>query len=423
MKIREKMAYAWSSLLLLFPLLYAIEWKLVDWKLWQYQITLGATEAFLFLAFVPGVVAVVYHLVTVRDRRDQNRADVELYYAWLDGRKARRGHQGPERVKATSKGPVSANAATLLLTAVFLFVAVVAAYVTGWRNKPSAGIVYAGLGAYTSVLYFMVARIYASALSSRFLMSSAIGSASAVVMGWVFASIGVSLMGINVTGFNAMAVLFMTGLFHKWAFDALRRRARKLFGQPEPESFELPLDSIEGIDDVHADLLTEYGVTTVQHLATAEPGELCERTLLPLDRITDWIDQAILVTYLKKQILSARALGIRGALDLVQIYEKAAVEPSGPMSKLLDSLAEKASMPRAAVDAIAIRLRGDYSVGLVFAVQEGKEYETPSASDQFVPIVARELSAKYDFVKGEEATQYKITLRPQQPPPPPPTQN
>lgn len=418
MTIRERLAYALSSLLLLFPLLYAIEWKLVDWKLWKYQISLGASEGFLFLAFVPGVVAVVYHLVTVRERREQNLADVKLYYAWLDGRKAKRAHQGPDRVPPASKGPVSANAATLLLTAVFLFVAIIAAY-TKWSGTASAGIVYAGLGAYTSILYFMVARLYASALSSRFLMASAIGSASAVVMGWIFASIGVSVLAIDVKSFNVSTVLFLTGLFHKWAFDALRRRARKLFGQPEPETVELPIDAIEGIDDVHADLLSEYGVSTVQHLATAEPGELCERTLLPLDRITDWVDQAILVTYLKKQILSARALGIRGALDLVGIYEKAAVEPAGPMSKLLDSLAEKASMPRAAIDAIASKLRSDYTVGLLYAVQEGKEYETPSASDQFVPIVARELSAKYDFVKGEEATQYKITLRPPQPPPAP----
>lgn len=419
MKIREKMAYALSSLLLLFPLLYAIEWKLVDWKLWKYQISLGGSEGFLFLAFVPGVVAVVYHLVTVRERREQNRADVALYYSWLNGRKAKRAHQGPDRVPPASQGPVSANAATLLLTAVFLFVAIVAAYNTGWRKTASAGIVYAGLGAYTSILYFMVSRLYASALSSRFLMASAIGSASAVVMGWIFASIGVSVLAIDVQSFNISTVLFLTGLFHKWAFDALRRRARKLFGQPEPETVELPLDSIEGIDDVHADLLSEYGVSTVQHLATAEPGELCERTLLPLDRITDWVDQAILVTYLKKQILSARALGIRGALDLVMIYERAVLDPAGPMSKLLDSLAEKASMPRAAIDAIAIKLRGDYSVGLLYAVQEGKEYETPSASEQFVPIVARELSAKYDFVNGGEPRQYTITLRPPQPPPAP----
>lgn len=411
-KLREKLAYALSSLLLLFPLLYAIDWKIKDWKLWNNHITLGAPAVFLFLALVPGVIALVYHLVTVRERRDQNLADVALYYSWLNGRAGKRSHQGAARVPSASQGPVSASAATFLLTAVFLFVAIIAAY-TRWIGTPHAGIVFAGLGAYTSILYFIVARLYASALTSRFLMSSAIGSASAVVMGWVFGSIGLSVLAIDAKSFNLATVLFLTGLFHKWAFDALRRRARKLFGQPEPETVEMAIDSIEGVDDVHADLLSEYGVSTVQHLATAEPGELCERTLLPLDRIADWIDQAILVSYLKKNILAARALGMRSAIDLVMIYDRAVAEPEGAMSKLLDSFAEKASMPRAALDAIAVKLRGDYSVALLYAVREGKEYVPASAADPIVPIVARELSANYVFVSAQATTQFEIKRRPQ----------
>src|ERR1051325_4367763 len=452
MQLREKLAYALSSLLLLFPLLYSIDWYLRDWRISRYHITLGASEGFLFLAFVPGVLAVVYHLVTVRERRDQNIKDVDQYFIWLAGHKPKREQQvvadrvksttkGPvsakaatllltavvlfvaiiaahkpkreqqvvaDRVKSTTKGPVSANAATLLLTAVFLFVAIIAGYTPGWKETTSAGIVYAGLGAYSSVLYYMVARLYASALSSRFLMSSAIGSASAVVMGWVFASIGLSVLGVDPKSFNLASVLFLTGLFHKWAFDALRRRARKLFGQPDPETIELPLDIIEGIDDVHADLLSEYGVSTVQHLATAEPGELCERTLLPLDRITDWIDQATLVCYLRKNILQARTLGIRGALDLVMTYDLALLEPAGAMSKLLDALAEKASTPRAALDSIAIRLRGDYSVALLYALQEGKEYAPAATTDAVMPNLVRELSTNYDFVNGQATTQFEI---------------
>jgi hypothetical protein len=407
---REKIAYSLSSLLLLFPLLYSIEWGVQDWKFWQYRITLGASEFFLFLAFVPGVLAVVYHLVTVKERRAQNLNDVKCYYDWRNNRKIKRGQQAAQRVEPAST-PVSANAATLLLTSVFLFVATIAAY-TKWSGTPLAGIVYAGLGAYSSILYFMVARLYASALSSRFLMSSAIGSASAIVIGWVFASIGVTVLEIDASSLNLATLLFLTGLFHKWALDALRRRARKLFGQPDPETAELPLDAVEGIDDVHADLLTEYGVTTVQHLAKAEPGELCERTLLPLDRIADWIDQAILVTEFKKNIAQARALGIRGAIDLVLIYDRAVLGAPGPMSKLLDSLAEKTSMPRAAIDAIAIKFRTDFSVALLYALLQGKEYEMMPAAIQFVPYVAQELSNNYVFVNGPAATRFQIQRQP-----------
>jgi hypothetical protein len=414
--LREKIAYGLSSLLLLFALLYSIDWSWSDWEPWKYDVRLDIGDCFMFLAFVPGVLAVVYHLVTVRERRDQNRADVAKYYAWRDGRTAaKREHQIVTRVQQGTTGPSSAIAATLLLTAVFLFVAIVPVAYTNWPGTEYAGILYAGLGAYSSILYFMIARLYASALSSRFLMSSAIGSASAVVMGWVFASIGLGVLGVDPKSFNLATVLFLTGLFHKWAFDALRRRARKVFGQPDSEAAELPLDTIEGVDDVHADLLSEYGVTTVQHLATAEPGELCERTLLPLDRITDWIDQAILITYLKRQILAARTLGIRSALDLLLIYERAAADPGGAMSKLLDSLAEKTSMPRAAIDAIALKLRDDYSVGLLYALQEGTEYTPDLTVDPLMPIVARELSENYDFINGPATTRFQITRRPAQP--------
>ena len=369
MKSKSKQVYLLAILLLAFPLLYAIDWKISDWEFRTYRLTLGAPTLFIFLALVPGVLAIVYHLVTVVQRRKQNHAAVDAYYDWLSTRS--RPHQkGLKRIADATPGPVSANAATILLVAVFLFVAIIAGY-TKWDGG-LRGVVYSGLGAYVAVLYFMISRLYASALSSRFLMSSAIGAASAIVMGWVFGTIGFNVFGAGADSLNASSVFFLTGLFHKWAFDAMRQRARKLFGQREPETVELPIDSIQGVDDVHADLLSEYGVSTVQHLATAEPGELCERTLLPLDRIAEWMDQAILITYLNKSIVAARALGIRGANDLVLIYVLAAAEnPPGPMSKLLDSLGEKISMPRAAIDAIAQRLRDDYTVGLVYDLREG----------------------------------------------------
>jgi hypothetical protein len=407
MKSKAKHIYLLAFVLLAFPVLYSIDWKITQWKFWTYRLTLGAPSLFIFLALVPGVLAIVYHLVTVVQRRNQNHAAVDAYYVWLASRS--RGHEkGLKRIEDVTPGPVSANAATIMLVAVFLFVAIIAGY-TQWDGG-LRGIVYSGLGAYVAVLYFMTSRLYASALSSRFLMASAIGSASAIVMGWVFGRIGGSVFGAGANSLNMSSVLFLTGLFHKWAFDALRRRARKLFGQPDPETVELPINTIEGVDDVHADLLTEYGVSTVQHLATAEPGELCERTLLPLDRIAEWMDQAILVTSFNKNIVASRALGIRGAIDLVLIYDQASAEsPAGPMSKLLDSLGEKITMPRASIDAIAKKLRDDYTVGLIYALREGRELNP--AVETLVPRVAKELAAHYDFVNGTPPATAKFDIK------------
>lgn len=412
MEARPKLVYFLSSLLLAFALLYAADWSIAVAPFPTLTLGLGGSAVFLFLAFVPGVLAIVYHLVTVTQRRQQNIVIVNEYYKWRNGRtSAQREHQkaidrGDDPLK--DYGPVSANTATLLLTAVFLFVAIVASD-PAWRGKPLQGIVYAGLGAYVSILYYMVGRLYASALSSRFLMSSAVGSASAVVMGWFFASTGFGVLEISAGSFALETVLFLTGLFHKWAFDALRRRARKLFGQAEPETAEMPLNAVEGVDDVHADLLSEYGVTTVQGLATAEPGELCDRTLLPLDRLADWIDQAILLVHLKKNIMHARALDIRGANDIVKIYKSAQANPSGSMATLLDEVAKRCDVPRGAIDAMAERMRDDYQVGLVHALRQG-EALTPQLST-VVGQVVHELKTNYTFIGGQPPTQVKLDIQ------------
>ena len=146
----------------------------------------------------------------------------------------------------------------------------------------------------------------------------------------------------------------------------------KLFGAQTAETDELPITSIEGIDDTSADLLNEYGVSTIQHVATAEPGELCERTLLPLDRIVDWVDQALLIRYLKRNISVSRALGIRGAVNLAMVYVRASRDAQGDDAKLIASLAEKIAMPAAALTAIAADLYNDYMVGLIYELQQGR---------------------------------------------------
>src|SRR5207244_7920625 len=119
MKLREKLAYALAASLLLVPVLYAIDWNIRDWRLWRYHITLGPAEVFIFLAFVPGVIAVVYHLVTVKERRDQNREDVSSYYQRLAIRSTKRAHQQTKRLPDPAVWPVSANASSLLLTSAF----------------------------------------------------------------------------------------------------------------------------------------------------------------------------------------------------------------------------------------------------------------------------------------------------------------
>jgi hypothetical protein len=127
------------------------------------------------------------------------------------------------------------------------------------------------------------------------------------------------------------------------------------------------ITAVEGIDDTTAELLAEHGVATIQHLATSEPGDLCDRTILPLDRVIDWMDQALLIRYLKANINLARGLGIRAATDLALVHMR-------NDTALLNSLAEKTGVPAAAIDHIARELRDDYLVALIYELEQGMPF-------------------------------------------------
>ena len=89
--------------------------------------------------------------------------------------RARKQERAMVTIDQASSDPLGAISASLFLTGIFLLIAIFA----GFEADPKQGIayngvqgmMYAGLGAYVAVLYYMVARLYANALSSRFLLS------------------------------------------------------------------------------------------------------------------------------------------------------------------------------------------------------------------------------------------------------------
>lgn len=238
------------------------------------------------------------------------------------------------------------------------------------------GLLFAGLGAYVSTLWWMIGRINANALTARFLATSALRSAIALVLGTSAAQ--VNLFGFIKDGPAQGALYFLVGFFTSWAIGALRQRARTLFQVDEAGCESLPLCLVDGLDDHVIEYLEELGINDVQHLATADPGELTIRSLYPLNRVIDWVDQSILICYLRRDIAIARGLGIRGAIDLMVVYDAAirpdkvnldaAARPEGdPGAKnVLHSLAEKVGMSDEALDCVGNALWYDYTVDLIY---------------------------------------------------------
>jgi hypothetical protein len=349
---------------------------------------------FYVLALLPGVAAALDLVFRTQKRRAQGERAIENYYK----------KSGTPVIEGTGDGTspfTSGITAAIFLSAVFLLVAAFAdrfgknlTYTQTTAIEPVAGIIFCGLGAYVSVLYYFGARLYANAISSSFLMTSALRSASAVAFGWVAVSIGVT--NALPAGATQVGALFMSGLFFSWAIGALRARAMTWFGAPKTDNEELPLGIVEGIDDTTADLLNEYGITTIQHLVETDPAELCSRTLLPLNRVIGWVNQAFLINDVKRNIVAFRAAGKGSATKLARCYALAQAD-NQTEKKVLEGLSAKSGLGEDIVHSIAATLLANKTVQFFHEFVEGDKLNAPR--DTVKRYVADELK-HYDYADG-----------------------
>ena len=344
-------------------------------------------SAFLYLlALLPGGVAVVYHLISTPSRRQSGRRLIARYVEIRDAAFDLSPPTDIAEVEDESASAVAAACASLFLTGVFLLVAVVASHYLAAAppdpalRKSIEGIVFCGVGAYVAVLYYMAGRLYANALSSRFMTTSALRSASAVSVGWVIGMVGIdALLPDSATS----GVFFVIGLFYNWAIGSIRTRALTWLGAPKSDNDELPITIVEGIDDTAADLLSEYGITTLQHLVEADPAELSERTLIPINRILEWIDQAMLIQRVKRGVVIMRASGVRTATDLARIY--AVAHEESVAGELLKSLAERTGLGLPALILICREFQSNRMLNVIYDALEGRSLPPPPASGGVSP--------------------------------------
>jgi hypothetical protein len=251
--------------------------------------------------------------------------------------------------------------------------------------------VYAGYGAYIYTMLLVISRLNSKALTSKFFMVGAVRSAIALVLGFAAADTNVFA---GLSDHQGLFVLLFIGLFPSMVMEALRRRAQQVFKPATPGCDVLPLCLIDGIDDGIADRLAEIGVWDIEHIATADAFKLTAQTLYPLRRIVDWMDQAILISYVRTDIVHFRACGARGAIDFAALYRdamdsKAAVteDPANLKAraqKLIQALAQKTTLKEPTVYAIGRSLLEDAVVLFIWYLW----FEDDRASKPSPPPVA-----------------------------------
>src|SRR6266536_5509957 len=126
----------------------------------------------------------------------------------------------------------------------------------------------------------------------------------------------------------------------------------------------LPVSKLDGLTVWHEARQEEEDIENIPNMATTEIVDLTLRTRFSPDRIIDWVDQAILFTYLgpdqkeqkeDKKGGSRRDLlrlhGIRTATSLIEAFEKAQSREDG--NKVEDILSKASrSHVRSLLDAI-----------------------------------------------------------------------
>ena len=195
-------------------------------------------------------------------------------------------------------------------------------------------IVYAFLGAYFFSLQMLFRRYVREDLRKSAYLAVSLRIILAVIGTWVAITAITATWKVHDDAASLLVVGFVIGVFPRIAWQFIRGATKALFKTviPSMES-RLPVSQLDGLTVWHEARLEEEDIENIPNMATTEIIDLMLRTRFSPDRIIDWVDQAILFTYLGpepeegKKGESRRDLlrlhGIRTATSLIRAFGEA----------------------------------------------------------------------------------------------------
>jgi hypothetical protein len=187
--------------------------------------------------------------------------------------------------------------------------------------------VWGFLGAYFFALHTVLHRYVRRDLKPSAYATITVRVLSVLILSWVLSPLPWEAA--------VSALVFVIGIFPESGVALLQHATRSALGVAAPEAYkeEHPLTKLEGIGLYDRARLEDEGVTNVQSLAHHDLIDLMVETRIPVPRLVDWVDQAILYLHIDRPTLVPHgatdwrtpfaSAGIRTATDLLRVYEAA----------------------------------------------------------------------------------------------------
>lgn len=236
---------------------------------------------------------------------------------------------------------------------------------SGQPTVPVKALQFAFLGAYAFTLQDLVRRYFVVDLRNT-------AYVSAVLRIVMVTLIVAALYSERVLGTGEFATAFALGFFPRTAIQALEARTVKpLARRMQGRRNERKLAELEGMDIWQETRLIELGIENLQQFATTDLVEVLLRSRTPVERLVDWLDQALLLLLLPLDpterdaaVADLRALGIRAATD----FEEAVVASTPVHADVEAAMRMRPGGLQAAV--VSLRRHRNYRHVRAFRLQE-----------------------------------------------------
>ena len=165
---------------------------------------------------------------------------------------------------------------------------------SGLPPFPMETVRFAFLGAYFYILQMVVRRYFQGDLKPNAYLHATMRVIMAVLLVWTIDP----LMADRAQA-QRNAIAFVIGVFPLAGWQLLTSLifmpARWIVPSLKPDH---PLDGIEGLNVWYQSRLLELGIEDMQNLATTSFVDLMLNTRIPIGRLVDWVDQAILMLHI-----------------------------------------------------------------------------------------------------------------------------